>query len=677
MEIAKHSRRDFVRLTGLTIAGVAVAACAREPRIVEKIVRETIVVEKEVEKQVTVVVEKEAEAEAPTPVPAPESKYQESPMLAELVARGELPPVDERVPDDVRISEIIEEIGEYGGTLTVGDLSMNLQGNDTAVTMDRAQFLRISRDLTHAVPHLLKDWDVSDDFTEITCYMRSGMKWSDGAPVTTEDVVFWYEDTLLNTEITPVPGIWFRPGGEIMQLDVLDDYTFKFTFAQPNPSFVLVNMAHVYGVGNGSLLPAHYLKQFHIRYNEDANDLAQEAGLDFWYQLFGREVALTQGLDRPRLNSYIPVRDTPQMVFYERNPYYHAVDPNGNQLPYIDKLVMDRAADLSMFDAKAVAGTYDFAAFSLRIQNYATYSQGAEQAGSRIIIWPTGRGSDQVYNVNMNLEEDEWREVFSDKRFRQALSLSIDRQEINNVVYYGNSTNRQFTVIPTSRHYRPEYAEAYADYDPDRANALLDEMGLEWNAARTHRLWPQSKQPMIISWSLVEQAAPVYEINELVTEHFRDIGIEIRVTSVLRTLLTQRILANEEPMSCWRGDETADTLFLRRPKFFAPLDGDEACWGVLWGRWYNTGGAQGEEPPQEIKDLYDWMDEYNLTDSLEPARRVLESQAENIWTIGTVGDSPHPLIVRNTLRNVSETGFWTWDSLWTWPEFTEQWFFKF
>ncbi|NLX43763.1 MAG: hypothetical protein GXY79_09845, partial [Chloroflexi bacterium] len=119
-----------------------------------------------------------------------------------------------------------------------------------------------------------------------------------------------------------------------------------------------------------------------------------------------------------------------------------------------------------------------------------------------------------------------------------------------------------------------------------------------------------------------------------------------------------------------------DILFLRRPKFFMPLDGDESCWSVLWGRWYNSKGAQGEEPPAEIKELYDLLDEYMLTDGQEPARIVLESQAANIWTIGTVGNSPHPLIVRNTMHNVSETGYWGWDSLWTYPEFPEQWWLE-
>lgn len=675
----RHTRREFLRLASLTSAGVLVAACAGEPEVVEKIVKETVEVIKEVEKPVTVIieVEKEAKEVEPTPEPTEEpARFKESPMLAERVAAGELPPVEERLPDEPRICEIIEEIGTYGGTMVVGDTSTNLRGNDCATAQDRPYWLRPSHDLTHAVANTLADWKMSDDFMEVTCYLRKGMKWSDGMPLTTADVQFWYEDYLTNTDLTPVPNIAFRRGGDLMKLDVIDDYTFKLTFAAPNPSFVLVNMAH-YGVGESQCwVPAHYMKEFHIKYNDKANDLAKAAGFDFWYQLFGRKNNVDQDIDRPRVHAYLPTRDTPQTVTFERNPYYHAVDPEGNQLPYIDNMVLERAAELGMFDAKVVGGTYDFAAFSLTIQNYTTYAEAAEDNNSRIIIWPTGRGSDQVYNVNCTWPDEEWRTVFQDDRFRQALSLAINRQDVNDVVYFGNSENGQYTVISTSRHYKPEYQRAYADYDPDKANALLDEMGLEWNAARTHRLWPVSKQPMIIPFDVVEQAAPVMPIHELVAEHWRAIGIETQVKSITRNLLSQKILANEEPMSCWRGDESSDILFLRRPKFFCPLDGDESCWSVLWGRWYNTKGEQGEEPPEYIKELYAWLDEYMLTDSTEPARKVLESQAEHIWTIGTVGNSPHPLIVRNTLRNVSETGYWGWDSLWTYPEFPEQWFLK-
>ncbi|MHB1317331.1 MAG: ABC transporter substrate-binding protein, partial [Anaerolineae bacterium] len=621
MDRMKHTRRDFLRLAGLSTAGVIVAACTGEPEVVEKIVKETVEVVKEVEKQVTVVVEKEKEAE-PTATTPPEavSKYKESPMLAEKVAAGELPPVDERVPEEPLVIQPYESIGQYGGTLSIGGVSTNIYAYEANHVIGWVNWLRISKDTGRGEPNVTKGYEISDDLTQVTAHMRKGLKWSDGTPLTSADVKFWYEDHLLNTEITPVPAKNFRPGGEVMKVDIVDDYTVKFTFKQPHPAFVLVNMAHRDGFGdNATFVPSHYLKQFHIKYNDKANDLAKEKGFDFWYQLYGRENTRSQSLDRPTINSFMNVRDTPQLGFLERNPYFWAVDPEGNQLPYIDKLTSDKAADLAILDAKIVGGTYDFAAHQMNIMNYATYAAAGEAGNARLVLWQSGKGSEVVYNVNSNWPDEEMREVFRDDRFRQALSLSIDRADINNVIYFGNATETQMTVIPVSRHYKPEYASAYAELDLDKANALLDDMGLEWNSSKTHRTWPVSKKDMVISWDLVETETPKGPITELVTEYWKKIGIEIQWKSITRTLLTQKMGANEEPMSTWHGDETADTLFLRRPKYFAPLDGDESCWGTLWGRWYNTNGEQGEEPPQYIKDLYNWLDEYNLTDDVEPA----------------------------------------------------------
>ncbi|NLX42959.1 MAG: hypothetical protein GXY79_05710 [Chloroflexi bacterium] len=679
-----HTRRDFLRLTGLSAAGVIVAACAGQPEVVEQVVKETVIVEKEVEKVITTAPEKEAEAE-PEPTEAPEelpagegdmpSKFQESPMLAERVARGELPPVEERLPEEPRVSRITDQIGKFGGSVAVGSLAINLMGGDAGNFRDRDHWLRISSDGTHAVPNVLKDWEVSDDFTQVTCYMRKGMKWSDGEPLTAEDFRYNYEDMINNVEITPVPDRSFWRGGEMMKLDIIDDYTFRLTFDVPNPSFTLVNMAHRYGFGQGHFVPAHFLKQYHIKYNDKAGELAKEAGFDFWYQLHGRANDRAYTIDLPVLESHMPVKDTPAMSFFERNPYYHAVDPEGNQLPYVDAMTHDKCADLSILDAKTVSGQFDFACYELRILFYATYAEGAAISNARMQTWPTGKGGECVYNVNFVYGDEEWREVFRDDRFRQALSLAINRKEINDVIYFSNAAETQYTVIPASRHYRPEYASAYAQYDPERANALLDEMGLEWDAGHTHRLWPKSKQPIKIDWDLVEIETPKGPITELVAEHWMAVGIEAPWKSITRNLLTQRILANEQAMSAWHGDETIDTLFLRRPKFFAPLDGDESCWSVLWGRWYKTKGEQGEEPPEVIKDLYKWHDEYMLTDDMEPARKCLESQAEHVWTIGAIGNAPHPMFLRNTLKNVSSTGgYWTWDTYWSFTEYPEQWY---
>ena len=678
MEAQKHTRRTFLRMSAFTAAGVALAACSQPAATAVPAEPTAAPAESTAAPEATATTAEEAAptetTEEAAPAEAP-SKYSESPMLAAMVAEGTLPPVEDRLPEEPLVVTPLESVGTFGGTMRVGTQNTGYYDGDCGLLGTRQELLRITPNIQSAVPNILKDWSVSDDFTVVDCYMRKGMKWSDGQPLTSDDFLFMYEDWMLNTDLTPVVASYFQPGGEVMKLDVIDEYHFRLTFAISHPSFVLVNMAHRYGWWDYCFAPRHYLEQFHIKYNADANALAQEAGYDFWYQYYANRANPNQNMDVPVTRGYIVVKDTPQQVFLQRNPYLFMVDTEGNQLPYIDEILLDRVADKSLLDPKIVGGQYDFAGFETNIQNYTTYQEAAEQGGYHLVLWRSGKGSDVVYNVNMNWPEQQIRDVFSDVRYRRALSLAINREEINQIIYYGNGTPRQMTVIPDSRHFKPEYETAWADYDVDQANALLDEMGLEWDADHKLRLWPDGT-PMIVSFDIYESETPKGPITQLVKEYWMAIGVQIEYKSVTRTLLTQKIQGNQEPMSLWHGDETTDTLFLRRPKYFTPEFGDESCWAENWGLWYNTHGEQGEEPPDEIKELYDLMDEYNRTDSDEPAAKVLASNAENIWTMGTVGNAPQVLIVNDKLKNVTDAGYWTWDCLWTYPNRPEQWYFE-
>ena len=244
MDVKKSTRRDFLRLSAFATAGVALAACTQPPTPTtpedpEAPETEPTTAPQEVSEQPEA---PEAPAEAPT-------KYSEAPMLAERVAAGELPPVDERLPEEPLVVYPEESIGQYGGTLRIGTISANLFGGDIGrVGPTVPTLLRISKDGRGAVPNVLKDWEMSDDFKTLTMYFRKGMKWSDGAPLTADDWMFRWEDMMLNPDLTPVLGQWFRVGGEPMKVTKVDDYTVQIEFAAPNPSFILVNLAHRYGM---------------------------------------------------------------------------------------------------------------------------------------------------------------------------------------------------------------------------------------------------------------------------------------------------------------------------------------------------------------------------------------------------------------------------------------------
>ena len=674
----------------MSAAGAALVACQPQTVIVEKekVVKETVEVQKEVtkvvevEKEVTKIVEKEKEVTkvvermvTPTALP---TKYNESPVLSAKVASGELSPVDERMAAEPLVVYPYEEIGEYGGTFRVVSQSTNLFGADTGLVGASVQpFLRIAPNLQEAVPNTLKDWQMSDDLTTITCFMRRGLKWSDGEPVTADDMMFWYEDVLLNEEITPRIPTDFRPGEKPMRVEKIDDYTFRMQFAVPNPAFVLANMAHTLGFGNYHFEPAHYVRQFHITYNPKAKDLATEAGFDEWFQNYGQKRNPDQNAAVPTLRAYVATEDTPDTTFLSRNPYFWQMDSEGNQLPYVDEIAAVRVADLAMQDAKIISGQLDFAGFSTSIQNYSTYDGAAEAGNYRIVLWKSGKGAEVVYQVNLNYPDDVWRNLFQDVRFRRALSLAIDRDHINEVIYFGRAEPRQITVIPESKYFKEDYARAWADHDPDQANALLDELELKWDAEHKLRMLPNG-EPTAISFEIWEAETPKGPITELITEYWKVIGIELNFKSVARQLLQTKISSNDYLMCLWHGDSMSDILLptSQGDKWFVGSWGPTNGFAPMWSQWTSTNGEAGEEPPDWFKQIRAWKDEFNRTLDREPIDKILAFQAENLLSIGTVGNAPHPLIVSKDLHNVAETGVWAWDDRWSWPYRPEQWFFK-
>jgi peptide/nickel transport system substrate-binding protein len=692
----KISRRQFLYAGAAAAAGAALVACQPQTVVVEKekVVKETVEVEKEVTKIVagTPVVEKVVETKVVKETVEVEKEvtkivevekqpggggYKESPLETQRVKSGSLPPVEERLPSDPMVLQPYEEIGQYGGTLKIGTIYASLFAGDGGVLGRRPNPLVINPDISTASPYYVSAWEQPDDKQSITLFLRKGIKWSDGQPFTADDFVWWYENEFSNTEVTPVISAEMRPGGEPLKVEKIDDYTVRYVFAAPAATFLVARLAHYFGFWNGHALPGHYLEQYHITFNPQAGDLAKAEGFDYWYQLYARQRNYGLNVDVPRLSQIAATSQRPDAVFYDRNAYYWVVDVEGNQLPYIDKMLADRVADLQLENAKVLAGEYDFSAYNVDLPSYSAYAQAATDGDFRVLLWNRGNGSEVIYNVNMNSEDEVLAQIHYDKRYRQALSLAINRAEVNKVIYYDQAIPRQLTVTRRSRFFKTEYEEAYAAYDPDQANALLDEMGLEWDDTHTVRLRPDGK-PLEYVWDYYGAEVPEKgPITEMCLDYWGNIGIKMTIKEITRELLNPRIYANQEPMSLWHGDECNDILFALRPKWFAPIPGDESCWGFKWGQWWqNAENPEALEPPQDIKDLYEWLNNYNMYGTDDWGHKLLQSQAENVWTIGVVGDAPHPVIARNNLRNVVEEGMWNWDDLWTYPYFPEQFFFK-
>jgi peptide/nickel transport system substrate-binding protein len=347
------------------------------------------------------------------------------------------------------------------------------------------------------------------------------------------------------------------------------------------------------------------------------------------------------------------------------------VDAEGKQLPYVDAITLERVESADVIEPRAISGNYDFVDRGLQVKNFKTYKESEAKGNYRAVTLKTGLAAGFLYAWNQNFTDDVWRKVFQDVRFRRAMSVAINRKEINETVYFGLATPAQFTAHSTSRGYKEQYAQAYAQYDVEMANKLLDDMGLKWDAAKKVRQLSDGRPAQIPYETWLP--SPVHEMT---AEYWRKVGIQVDFKTVLRSVIGPKVQANQYMMSTWTGDEMLDVLLERRAKWIPPGNGDEQTIAPLWGQWYATKGKAGQEPPAEIKALYDALDKYLETDDVQYVDKILAYQAENLLVVGTVSDTPTPVFFNKDLKNLPpESAVWGWDSLYAYGYYPEAWYF--
>jgi peptide/nickel transport system substrate-binding protein len=592
------------------------------------------------------------------------SKYTEAPMLAERVAAGELPPVDDRLPNEPFVVGpgvlVLEQDlpdwqpGKYGGTIRAAHAVADW-APDVFVMINEPLLSAPSLTVQDIRGNILKDFEVNDDNTEFTFHMREGLKWSDGEPVTSEDIRFTYEDVLLNEKITPAFPSRFRtggaPDGDPMNLEIIDDYTFKASFSEPYGGFLRQIVIEKW-VGYTELLkPAHYLKQFHADYAsmEELRPHLDEQNLeDEWWQLFTLKDCLNWNLPRPRcigfpaLSPWIIVESQqPGVLSFERNPYYYKVDMEGKQLPYVDKIVSVQAEDVEAVNLKVLTGDVDFLRESTGLVKIPLYKENEDQAGFRVHILDMHVDSSALF-LNQTFEDETWRSVAQDVRFRQALSMAINRDEIIESIYYGFASYPLKTV-----------GEANATYDPEKANQLLDEVGLSERNADGLRLGPDGEVFSI----LIEHGAHAPDISsvaELIAEYLKDVGLDVQVKQIDPQLWGQRMDANEiQATVFWTNDQGWDDNWTGRA-----IEEN----GRLWWDWYNTGGEEGEEPPAWVTEAFEIDKErWSVVSGSEEYNALKEAgfawDRENLPLITVVENVKYPMIANQNLGNIPKAGF--------------------
>ncbi|MBV7336476.1 ABC transporter substrate-binding protein [Chloroflexi bacterium TSY] len=516
------------------------------------------------------------------------------------------------------------------------------------------------------IPAEAKGFESNADGTEWTIFLREGMRWSDGDDFNAEDFMWHYENVLLNEDLTPNLPAFLRSGDEFGTMEAIDDHTIKFIYPNPNTLFLEIMAQADQACGGASrnipYTPSHYMQQFHADFNDEAQAMAEEAGFEDWTQLYDDKVAHNTNPERP---STRPWKFTnalgDQLVTATRNPYFYAVDPAGNQLPYIDEVTFTLVEDIEVINLKAVEGEIDFQGRHIKMENIPTLKQGEEIGGYVVNLWPTFGGTDVAFYPNLSFEGPEG-EFLRNATFRQALSLAIDREAIREISLLGMGVPRQSVPAPGHPHYPGEEWEfKYTEHDVAAANELLDSIlpdkddeGFRTNEAGDRLTLTIGVTPAFGAWPDVAQQ---------VASYWGEVGVRAEVEELTRSLLGTRWQNNELTVYVWNEDTTGFTfsnIGKRVP------DGPGNLTAPYWGLWVNTSGAEGLEPEQFMKDFMDkHLQGPTLADDErnELGKEIYRELVDNMYNIGIVGLSPMVqgvLVTNAKLQNVPPKGGNDW-----------------
>ncbi len=581
--------------------------------------------------------------------------YQEAPMLTEKVAAGELPPLEERLPVNPIVEEPWEQIGVYGGTWQHAHTDVDM--HEVRFVIGYQPWIGWNKELDDFTPIVAEDWEFNEDGTVFTMYLREGLKWSDGHPHTSADIMFWWEDLLLHEDYIEGPPFWARAGGELMEVEALDDYTVTFTFAEPNWAFphFLVQGPRSWGYRT----PKHALQEFHIDYNPDA-DRDME-------QLEMRKVDPHKYPEIPTLYAWQTVEYVEgERWVGERNPYHFVVDTEGNQLPYIDRIESEYVGDQEVLNLKALAGELSAQFRLFDTLELPTFLQRQEQGDYRVLQWDRGNDATPALMLNYTHKDPAMRELIQNQTFRIALSIAVDREKINEFVWRGLGTPRQATMPGVVWHYRaPGGQEVYeeggaihAEFDPERAEELLDEIGVVDATGDGWRDMPDGSQLQLVI-DCGATAVRDIETADLAKEDWEAIGIRTIVNPISGAELGLREQESEYTVRTFGIGGIDQYMF---PDWYIPVTNTR--WAPLYGRYYASGGAEGEEPPEgdvtwRLWELYEkGLQSPDLEDRHQIALDMYRVHIEEgPFFIGTVGQLPLPVVVRNYFHNVPEPEF--------------------
>ncbi len=621
--------------------------------------------------------------------------FSENPAAAELNGkiRGNpaLPPLAERLPEEPLVVAPYQSIGKYGGTLDALSNATEAGTSDFLSTR-HVNLVRYSDDLQTIVPNVAKGWEWNDDFTQLTFFLRKGHRWSDGAPFTAEDVKFWYDNLALDPKVIEKPKDYVLVAGERMTVDVVDPQTVRFNLPAPKPG-LLAHFATSFAQG---FQPKHFLGKYHPDINPDADKLAQEAGFENGLAVikayFGNsdwtdtpspllnspdKVAKLPADVQPSLESYLTVSDTTEGRHYVANPYFFMVDTQGNQLPYINEQDELYANDNEVRILKLINGEADYKTQSLQLSSAPILLENQEKSDYTIHLKP--KIAMHAFSFNVTSSDAEKRKVFGDIRFRRAMSIAINRDELNETAYFGQGVPAQYTGFsPVPDFVDPKWKTFATEYDADGAKALLDEIGMVDKDGDGFRELPNGDK-IVLNMQFATQGI-AGQVVELVGQYWADVGVQTTFKEVTPDEYRSQQSSNQLDVGMWEKGQPLGIILGNNELWVPPFEnyfGHRT--GMLWAEWVDSKGSKGVEPPDYVKQLIDDVNAFQSTpagtdESNKIGARMVQNMVENLLFIGTV-QSSDPIYHRNALKNFVEFKTASYEYYRTFPYRPQQWYF--
>lgn len=675
------ARRRFLKLAAIAAAGAAVSACGGQPAAPASAPASSAA-----PTTAPVATSAPAATAAPAPTTAPitvsqtqptvaptttaTTTYKEAPQLADLVKSGGLPSVDKRLPESPRVLTPLQEVGQYGGTWHRAYSGLSDRWGPTKLIEEQLiEWDAPDPNTIRVVPNFVEKWEQNQDATEFTFHLRKGAKWSDGQDVTIDDAKFWYQDIQLNKTLAPAPSFVISQiiGGEtkMATVDFPDDSTFTIKFASPFPLLPIQIAKNGGGAPGGPAFfaPSHYLKQFHPKYADQAklDQLAKTKGLGSWSDLWGKAGDMSGPIAFWMLNPDLPVvypwkiQDPPPKdpMVMVRNPYYWQADNAGNQLPYIDRVDHALYQNQEVLNLWVASGKIDAQMRHMTTGSYTFYKQNEKKGNYQVQTWR--QAATNCYYFSLNCPDSVLAKLFATPDFRQAVNLAVNRDEINQIVWNGLGTPRQYSPVKGSPEYDEGMTAAWANFDVKKANSLLDGLGLKLGSGGV-RLRPDGKPLEIVMEHTFLQGDPALDELSLMVKYWKAIGLKIDTKYDERALYEQRVHDSAVQATAGFGWDRSSVVKADPGRWLATID--DGPWAPAYGHWYSKSPYKQIEPPQDhpIRQIWSFW-EKTQAEPDETKRNALFQQLIGVhktqpFAVGVVGEMTLPSIVKTNFRNL-------------------------